>query len=959
MLIEKMSTTATNGLLSVVLVMSLALHVNARSYLESDAVDLLDASSGPHVRLVVRDGYLPGVPVLVRIEVLDDEGRIDRSLWDAVAFLSVADNPNVAPSTDQVTLYNGLGSALVRFAGGGDFTLRAKVNGMGADATLIDWSGRPIHSVSGRLARSQTWSGIYHVTGGDFTIPAGVVLTLDPGTLVLIDGAPSGAGGTDIDVAGTIRSLGTSTSPVTLTAYVPDENWGELHCVGADPSMFEYTNVTAAGRSPHVGHSNSGPAIRAVGSTLVFEHCSLTDHAGKIMDASSGCDLTFRDCLLARSVMGPEISGTALWFENSWITGMHADDDADGLYIHGQQAGQQCRLIHGVAADVDDDGIDTLGSAVTIQDFFIRDCRDKGVSIYDGQVNIRDCLFVENNKSPEDPTVATIATKTFEGSAVIVNIDRTTIVTSKSPGQLDVGLQSHNKYGVTSGTIVYNVTNSIIDATDPVDVQAPYIESNVHVNYSDVFGETWPGTGNLNTDPLFLSRVKHDYRLQAASPCIDAGDPEADPDADLSIADQGYPWLGTVPSGLAEGSLTEDTVWTTGVGPYRLSGELVIPFGVSLTIMPGVSVLFDPDARMVIRGRLLAEGSEDELIRFTRTAGTGGTWGGLQFVGSMEDNRITHAIVEYGQANNGMIGLQGSNLTLEYVTLDHTILERIIATDSSLVVRNCIFTDTYPPSQEPTDNRSEHIVGRGIAPGGWFIVEGNLFGLTPGHNDAIDFDGPSRPDPILQVMNNVFTGGGDDALDLGGDAHIEGNVFMNYVKDEYNSAVGESNVISAGGGNHYVMVRNVFQDVQHVAQVKDDAFLTFENNTVVGVSAAATYFDLDLPGRRPGRGAYLSGNIFWNSPLIFEGIADTTDVAMHRSIVAAQWHYLGEGNIDADPLFADPDSDFHLEAGSPAAGAGPWGLDMGAYVPSGAAIYGEPDKLTSRTDVTLFVGGPG
>jgi len=208
-------------------------------------------------------------------------------------------------------------------------------------------------------------------------------------------------------------------------------------------------------------------------------------------------------------------------------------------------------------------------------------------------------------------------------------------------------------------------------------------------------------------------------------------------------------------------------------------------------------------------------------------------------------------------------------------------------------------------------------------------------------------------------MNNLFMGGGDDALDLGSDAHIEGNVFMNYIKDEYNKASGESNGISAGGGKYYVMVRNIFHNVQHVAQIKDDAFLTFVNNTVVGTSGATIYFDLGLPGRRPGRGAYVDGNIFWETPLVFEGVVNTTDMVVRRSILPTEWHYLGEDNINANPLFIDPDSDFHLSPDSPAIGTGPCGLDMGAYVPSGAAICGEPEELTDRTDATLFVGGPG
>ena len=38
-----------------------------------------------------------------------------------------------------------------------------------------------------------------------------------------------------------------------------------------------------------------------------------------------------------------------------------------------------------------------------------------------------------------------------------------------------------------------------------------------------------------------------------------------------------------------------------------------------------------------------------------------------------------------------------------------------------------------------------------------------------------------------------------DALDMTGDVYIEGNVFGNYIKDEFNTDPGESNTISASG----------------------------------------------------------------------------------------------------------------------------------------------------------------
>jgi parallel beta-helix repeat protein len=69
------------------------------------------------------------------------------------------------------------------------------------------------------------------------------------------------------------------------------------------------------------------------------------------------------------------------------------------------------------------------------------------------------------------------------------------------------------------------ISNCILWADTPQEI---YVYSGTPVvTYSDVQGG-WTGTGNLNTDPLFVDAAGGDYHLAGNSPCIDAGNPASD-----------------------------------------------------------------------------------------------------------------------------------------------------------------------------------------------------------------------------------------------------------------------------------------------------------------------------------------------------------------------------------------------------------------------------------------------
>jgi hypothetical protein len=409
------------------------------------------------------------------------------------------------------------------------------------------------------------------------------------------------------------------------------------------------------------------------------------------------------------------------------------------------------------------------------------------------------------------------------------------------------------------------------------------------------------------------------------------------------------------------GTLAGDTTLYAISGPWHVTSDLIVPAGITLTIEPGTTLFFDAGAGIVVQqgGRLAAEGTKYKRIRLTRVPGSGSHWKGMTFSNSLQDNRLGCVDMEYGDSQGQSIFIEHSQLLIDNMTwagTDETVIE---VEHPSLLVRNSVF---------PGIGNGEVIHGEYIEGDEYLILDGNIFGASTSNDDVIDFLGAEWPGPVVQVLNNIFLGGGDDGLDLdGADAYIEGNLFTNFHLNT--SRTTTCNAIATGkpqtGGSNrteITVVRNIFFNVDHAVLLKEDCYMNAQNNVFVGATLAAIQLN-EVGGSNvsgPGRGAYLDGNIFWNNNELFQHLEQATEgVVINHSIVPEEFISFGQGNIDADPLFVDLGTDFQLKAGSPAIGTGPCGLDMGAYVPAGAAICGEPDAITYRTNAVLTVGGPG
>src|SRR5439155_5618860 len=180
---------------------------------------------------------------------------------------------------------------------------------------------------------------------------------------------------------------------------------------------------------------------------------------------------------------------------------------------------------------------------------------DKGVSIGEAaqDITVRNCVIygVQSGVAVKDSSVAAIYNNTIVDSEYGLHLYE------KIAGQGGGHATAYNN-------IIWGVgTNAVLDSL-----------SSVTISYSDVSGTgVYPGTGNINADPMFVNPAARDYHLLPNSPCIDAGDPAAPHDPDGTRAD-----LGAFPYN----------------SPNALPVITVQP--VSQTVAPGATVTFSVQA---------------------------------------------------------------------------------------------------------------------------------------------------------------------------------------------------------------------------------------------------------------------------------------------------------------------------------------------------------------------------
>jgi len=439
-------------------------------------------------------------------------------------------------------------------------------------------------------------------------------------------------------------------------------------------------------------------------------------------------------------------------------------------------------------------------------------------------------------------------------------------------------------------------------------------------------------------------------------------------------------WRDTGSTAGVGGTIASSTTWAASGGPFFVTNDIVVPAGVTLTIEPGATVYLGAGVNVIVAngGRLLAEGTDFAPIQFAVAPGSGVSWGNLTINGSAgsPESRIAFARFD-GNGASPCIQVSAGTLSLDHTTFGNTARQYLSLDGASFDVSWCVF---------PTATAAFELVRGtgGIKAGGRGLVRNCFFGAANGYNDVVDFTGGNRNlgQPIIQFYDNVFTGSGDDLLDLDGtDAWIEGNIFL---RAHRNGSPDSSSAVSGGNNaantSEVTLVRNLFFDCDQAVTAKQGNFYTLFNNTIVritktgGLDTASGVINLADDGTTYGAGCYLEGNIVVDAEALARNYSNTlSTVTFSNNLMPFAWTGPGGGNSTSDarlnyiPQISETQFAtwqaaqvmrdwLSLRPGSPGIGNGPNGLDQGALVPAGVSISGEPPPATAVTGAALTVG---
>ena len=348
--------------------------------------------------------------------------------------------------------------------------------------------------------------------------------------------------------------------------------------------------------------------------------------------------------------------------------------------------------------------------------------------------------------------------------------------------------------------------------------------------------------------------------------------------------------------------ITSDAQWTLSDSPVSLTEKVIIRPGVTLVVDAGVTVMLAADAAILVEGSLLANGTANQPILFTREAGSSG-WPGIEFSGAQVWNTfLSRSIFEFCHFDyvSNEVALEAWEVDLEF---SNCVFEKIANTvirchDTKLRVADSLFRNC---GEGVNAVRCDADISR------------NRFYHIRNGADAIDVDLEYSGEGLkpANIAQNIIEYCSGDGIDLGSSAaRISGNLIRRCADKG----------ISLGEGSNARVENNVVLHCAIGIAVKDRSAPVMANNSVVSCTVGVSAYEKEI-GMGGARGHWVNG-IIWNcDESIRQDLLSFLDV--RYSVVGGAEVWPGEGNTNADPLFVDLNTEnVLLQLGSPALNAG-------------------------------------
>jgi parallel beta-helix repeat protein len=367
----------------------------------------------------------------------------------------------------------------------------------------------------------------------------------------------------------------------------------------------------------------------------------------------------------------------------------------------------------------------------------------------------------------------------------------------------------------------------------------------------------------------------------------------------------------------AGGTQAVNTAWTSGV--VRVTSDVIVPAGVTLSLSPGVVVLLPRTNLITSRGGVIdVAGSEDRPAFFLPADGTT-AWRELSANGINAILNLRHAEILAGQvrALNGGSVLIEDSVSRELLDPTREIIAAV--NGNSLVVRRCHISGYSEVDSRETSVLIEHSLFEN------FLVDG------------LDIKATNAP---LVVRDTTLRHGDPtnlnaDALDFGPGAATVERCLIHHFPDKG---------VSIGGAPGTRVSGSVIYNCGIGISAYSSTGIVLVNNTVSACGDGVLFRDNPQPAVGNATNLIVWGNT--NNVVITNTSSLTITYSDTQGAVLP-----GAGNISADPLFTDPLlSDYHLNLGSPARNAGLGGVDMGAIFPVGG-IPSAPAMLAALPSV--------